>query len=202
MMTTDPTRAWRRETRERILAQRNALSVAERERLSEHIIANLDREFRTLDCRVLGLYWPIKCEIDVRHWANQLSKTSGIKLALPVVVEKKAPLEYWEWAMGDPMVRGVWNIPVPAIKKQITPDVVISPLVGFSGSYRLGYGGGFFDRTLASLKPRPYAIGIGFDMFACPDFVAQPHDIAMDTIITETRSTNDCDTPQLGRISS
>lgn len=201
-MTADPVRAWRRETRERLLAQRNALTLAERERLSGDVLANLDHEFQKLDCRILGLYWPIKCEIDVRHWASHLAKTSGIKLALPVVIEKKAPLEYWEWAMGDPMVRGVWNIPVPAIKKQVTPDIVISPLVGFSGCYRLGYGGGFFDRTLASLRPQPYAIGIGFEMFECPDFEAQPHDIAMDTIVTDVRHTRDCGRPQLGRMSS
>lgn len=184
-MTSDPVRQWRRQERERLLAERNSLASSERARLAEAVIENLDRVFRKVDCSVLGLYWPIKCEIDVRHWATEVSRQSGVRLALPVVVEKKAPLEYWEWSMGDPMVRGVWNIPVPEQRKPVTPDVVISPLVGFKDHYRLGYGGGFFDRTLASIQPRPYAIGIGFEMFRCENFVAEPHDIPMDIIVTE-----------------
>lgn len=184
-MTSDPVRQWRRQERERLLAERNNLVPSERLLLAERVIENLDHVFRTLDCNVLGLYWPIKSEIDVRHWATEAAKRSGVTLALPVVVEKKAPLEYWEWSMGDPMVRGVWNIPIPEQRKPVTPDVVISPLVGFQDRYRLGYGGGFFDRTLASIKPRPYAIGIGLEMFKCRDFVAEPHDIPMDIIVTE-----------------
>lgn len=184
-MTSDLVRQWRRQERERLLAERKSLTGSERSRLAERAIENLDRVFRKLDCSVLGLYWPIKCEIDVRHWATRVAKQSGLTLALPVVIEKRAPLEYWQWSMGDPMARGVWNIPVPKERKPVTPDVVISPLVGFKDNYRLGYGGGFFDRTLASIQPRPYAIGIGFESFRCEDFEAEPHDIPMDIIVTE-----------------
>ena len=85
------------------------------------------------------------------------------------------------------MERGVWNIPVPAHGPDIVPDIVMSPLVGWDrGGYRLGYGGGYFDRTLAALTPRPLTIGIGLDAARIATIFPQPHDIAMQVIVTET----------------
>ena len=85
------------------------------------------------------------------------------------------------------MVRGDWNIPVPpSDAPAVTPDIVLAPLVGWDGAgYRLGYGGGYFDRTLASLSSRPFAIGIGFQSARLPTIHPQPHDIALDVILTE-----------------
>ena len=77
-----------------------------------------------------------------------------------------------------------WNIPVPKQRRPVEPDTVIAPLVGFHDHYRLGYGGGYFDRTLAKL--RPFAIGIGFEFSRVDGFVPQPHDIAMNVIVTES----------------
>jgi 5,10-methenyltetrahydrofolate synthetase len=77
-----------------------------------------------------------------------------------VIVQKSAPLEFWVWKPGMPMDRGVWDIPVPATREAVEPDVLIAPLVGFdTAGFRLGYGGGYFDRTLAASSPRPYCIG-------------------------------------------
>jgi 5,10-methenyltetrahydrofolate synthetase len=106
---------------------------------------------------------------------------------VPVVVAKHQPLEYSLWHMGDPMTRGFWNIPVPETRTTVDPDVVIAPLVGFSGHFRLGYGGGYFDRTLAARCQRPVAIGIGFEFSRLDGFLPQPHDIPMDIIVTERR---------------
>lgn len=84
------------------------------------------------------------------------------------------------------MERGVWNIPAPADGEVLTPDVVLAPLVGFDpDGYRLGYGGGFFDRTLAALSPQPRAIGVGQAVAAIPTIHPQPQDIPMDAIVTE-----------------
>jgi 5,10-methenyltetrahydrofolate synthetase len=85
------------------------------------------------------------------------------------------------------MVRGDWNIPVPpADAKQVTPDIALAPLVGWDRDcFRLGYGGGYFDRTLAVLKPAPFKIGIGYAAARLPTIYPQPHDIAMDLILTE-----------------
>jgi 5,10-methenyltetrahydrofolate synthetase len=83
------------------------------------------------------------------------------------------------------MERGVWNIPVPADGAELAPDITIAPVVGHDpGCYRLGYGGGFFDRTLAALEPRPMAIGVGHPVAAIRTIYPQPHDIPMDAIVT------------------
>ena len=83
------------------------------------------------------------------------------------------------------MVRGFWNIMVPQRRLTVIPDVVLAPLVGFSGLYRLGHGGGYFDRTLAAMQPRALAIGVGAEACRLKGYVPQAHDIAMDVIVTE-----------------
>jgi 5-formyltetrahydrofolate cyclo-ligase len=77
---------------------------------------------------------------------------------------------------------------VPADSPVLTPDLLLVPLVGFDpAGYRLGYGGGYYDRTLAAIQPRPLAIGIGFEQQALATIHPQPHDIPMDYIVTESR---------------
>ena len=102
-----------------------------------------------------------------------------------MVVAKRTPLIFRSWHPGARLERGVWNIPYPADGALVTPGVVIAPLVGFDPQgYRLGYGGGFFDRTLASLSPRPLAIGVGHPLGALATIYPLPHDIPMDWIVT------------------
>ena len=108
-----------------------------------------------------------------------------MQTALPVVVTKNSPLEYWQWRMGEPLTRGFWNIPVPASRIPVNPAAVIIPLIGFHNNYRLGYGGGYFDRTLAARVPKPIAIGIGYELCRLPGFTQLPHDIPMDFIVTD-----------------
>jgi 5-formyltetrahydrofolate cyclo-ligase len=133
----------------------------------------------------LGVYWPFRAEFDPRpliDWA--LAQGRGV--ALPVVVDKKGPLEYRAWRPGEALIDGVWNIPVPEKREIVPPAIVLAPLVGFDRAcYRLGYGGGYFDRTLASLMPRPLAIGVGFEVQAIETIYPQPFDMAMDLIVTE-----------------
>ncbi len=84
------------------------------------------------------------------------------------------------------MRTGVWNIPIPKARDVLMPDAVIVPLVGFDESgFRLGYGGGYFDRTLAAAMPRPYAIGLGYADSKLQTIHPQPHDIPMNLIVTE-----------------
>jgi 5-formyltetrahydrofolate cyclo-ligase len=91
-----------------------------------------------------------------------------------------------EWTPGAPMAPGIWNIPVPAEGETLSPTVLLAPLVGFDGcGYRLGYGGGYYDRTLAAAMPRPLAIGVGFEASRLETIHPQPHDIPMDLIVTE-----------------
>jgi 5,10-methenyltetrahydrofolate synthetase len=178
------TRAWRVRERVRLKDERMHLPSADRSLLTDAIARNLDVVFKRLR-GTLGLYWPIQGEFDLRQWAERLCVRRRHTLALPVVVRKQAPLEYWKWQPGDPMARGFWGIMVPKQGQPVIPDVVIAPLVGFCGFYRLGHGGGYFDRTLASMRPKPLAIGVGTEASRVEGFVPQPHDIPMDVIVTE-----------------
>ena len=84
------------------------------------------------------------------------------------------------------MQRGIWNIPIPREREVLMPDAVIVPLVGFDErGFRLGYGGGYFDRTLAAAAPRPYAIGLGYADAAMQTIYPQAHDIPMNLIVTD-----------------
>ena len=84
------------------------------------------------------------------------------------------------------MRRGVWNIPIPLEREVLTPEALIVPLVGFDGGlYRLGYGGGYYDRTLAAVARRPFCVGFGFAEARLPSIFPQPHDIPMDVIVVD-----------------
>jgi 5-formyltetrahydrofolate cyclo-ligase len=181
----DAVKLWRRGERERLIALRQGLPADRRRLLGERI----DTGLRTLIAElpgVLGVYWPFRAEFDPRsliEWAV----AAGRGVALPVVVDKKGPLEYRAWRPGDKLIDGVWNIPVPEKRDIVTPRVVLAPLVGFDlACYRLGYGGGYFDRTLAVLSPRAVAIGVGFEMQLLATIHPQHFDVPMDMIVTET----------------
>ena len=183
-MTPEEVKRWRRAERERLLALRQALSVDDRRCWGERIVAELRRLLANRS-GILGVYWPFRAEFDPRalvDWAVAEGRT----VALPVVVDKKGPLEYRAWRPGEALVDGVWNIPVPEKREVVTPSVVLAPLVGFDPAcYRLGYGGGYFDRTLAVLSPRATAIGVGFAVQELATIHPQAFDVPMELIVTE-----------------
>ena len=180
-------RRWRKARREHLIASRVAFTVQERAAhlaaVKNSLVKALGRDFRG----VLGFYWPFKGEYDPRPLVRELHAT-GVRLALPVVIEKARPLVFRPWWPGAPMAAGIWNIPAPASGEPIIPDTLLVPLVGFDqDGFRLGYGGGYYDRTLAALSPRPRTIGIGHEFSNLPTIHPQPHDIPMDVIVTEMR---------------
>ena len=175
---------WRKAERERLIAARMALPVDERTSHAEAIARDLDALVAFEPQTIVSLYWPFRGEPDLRPWMERAS-ARGLRVALPIVVEKAAPLQFREWRPGCRLERGVWNIPFPADGEMVVPTVVIAPLVGFDPQcFRLGYGGGFFDRTLAALSPRPKAIGVCHPIGAVPTIFPQPYDIPMDWIVT------------------
>lgn len=178
-------RAWRVKERKRLKQERMELGSVDRTFVTEAIARNLDNALERQPCRALGLYWPIKGEFDLRDWAKRFSARKRCDLALPVVVQEHAPVEYWRWRPGDAMARGFWGILVPEQRDPVIPDIVIAPLVGFSALYRLGHGGGYFDRTLADINPKPLAIGVGIEASRVTGYIPQPHDIPMDLIVTQ-----------------
>jgi 5,10-methenyltetrahydrofolate synthetase len=178
-------RRWRKAERERLIAARLAVSADIRSAMSARIAEGLDRVIGDPAGRMVSLYWPFRGEPDLRPWMESINARGG-RTALPIVIEKGQPLVFKAYKAGDRLEKGVWNIPIPAEGDPVYPDIVISPIVGVDPqNYRLGYGGGFFDRTLAAMPFKPLVIGIGYELQRIPTIYPQDHDIPMDRIVTE-----------------
>lgn len=178
-------RRWRKAERERLIAERLAVSADARAAMAASIARVLDEVIGEMAGKLISLYWPFRGEPDLRPWLATIHARGG-RTALPIATELGKPLIFRAYAPGDKLERGIWNIPVPTAGPEVIPDVVIAPLVGFDpAGFRLGYGGGFFDRTLAALPHKALAIGIGYEMSRLASIYPQPHDIAMDKIVTE-----------------
>ncbi|RWN94693.1 5-formyltetrahydrofolate cyclo-ligase [Mesorhizobium sp.] len=176
---------WRKAERERLIAARLAVPADVRTAMSQRIGKNLDAVIGDIAGRMVSLYWPFRGEPDLRAWMASVNERGG-RTALPVVVEKARPLIFRAYAPGDRLEKGVWNIPIPAGGDPVLPDIVISPVVGIDPrQYRLGYGGGFFDRTLAAMPFKPLVIGVGYELQRIATIYPQPHDIPMDRVVTE-----------------
>jgi len=176
---------WRKAERARLIEARLATSADTRTAMAQKIAKGLDTAIGEVSGRLISLYWPFRGEPDLRPWMASVISRGGT-VALPIVVEKAQPLIFRAYKPGDRLEKGVWNIPIPAEGDPVLPDVVISPIVGIDPhNYRLGYGGGFFDRTLAAMPRKPLVIGIGYEMQRIATIYPQTHDIAMDMVITE-----------------
>ncbi|MER9022662.1 5-formyltetrahydrofolate cyclo-ligase [Mesorhizobium sp. M0815] len=179
-------RRWRRAERERLIASRLAVSADMRTAMSQRIADGLDAVIGDIAGRMVSLYWPFRGEPDLRPWMETVNARGG-RTALPVVVEKDRPLIFRAYTHGDRLEKGVWNIPIPAEGDPVLPDIVISPIVGIDpGHFRLGYGGGFFDRTLAAMPFKPLVVGVGYELQRIVTIYPQPHDIPMDRVVTES----------------
>ncbi|WP_378951850.1 5-formyltetrahydrofolate cyclo-ligase [Mesorhizobium sp. ANAO-SY3R2] len=178
-------RRWRKAERARLIEGRLEISADARAAMAGLIAAGLDQIIGDMHGKMVSLYWPFRGEPDLRSWLASVNARGG-KTALPIAIELGRPLIFRAYAPGDKLERGVWNIPIPAAGPEVIPDIVIAPLVGFEAQgYRLGYGGGFFDRTLAALPRRALVIGVGYEVARIPTIYPQPHDIPMDRIVTE-----------------
>lgn len=176
--------AWRRVKRADLYAARMAMTVEQRHEAARRIADRLEDHCRRHKPALIGLYWPIKDEPNLLAWTR--AHASTLRFCLPVVVARGQPLEYWRWTPGDAMQSGVWGIQIPARRDVVTPDLMIAPLLGFDRDrYRLGNGGGYFDRTLAARWDQPFVIGVGYALGELETIHPQAHDIPMDLILTE-----------------
>ena len=178
-------KAWRKAERTRLIAVREALPAQSVERMRHAIDSHLERGFPGLRSATLAFCWPIRNEYDARHLAKTL-REAGALTALPVVVAPKTPLVFREWHPGVALAEGPLGIPYPVDSRALAPRAVLLPMNGWDmQGYRLGYGGGFFDRTLASLKERPLVIGVTYEMARMQTIHPQPWDVPLDYVVTE-----------------
>jgi 5,10-methenyltetrahydrofolate synthetase len=186
LATTLDIRHWRNAQRAELVARRIAVPAAQHRDWSRVITELLLQEFPQLRALTVGAYWPFKAEFDPRPAMRRLRRC-GARLALPVVVQKNAPMQFREWWPGAPMGKGVLDLPIPVGTALLAPQALLIPLLGFDAKgYRLGLGGGYFDRTLATLSPQPLKIGVGFELSRIATIHPLAHDVAMDVIVTQT----------------
>ncbi|MEM8699079.1 MAG: 5-formyltetrahydrofolate cyclo-ligase [Pseudomonadota bacterium] len=136
---------------------------------------------------VIAAYRPIRTEIDPTPLMEALA-ASGYRLAVPVIEGDGLPLRFAAWAPGSAMVAGAFGAEVPAQLDWVTPDLVVVPLVAFDRAcWRLGYGGGFYDRSLEGLRAvRPtLAVGLAYAAQEVAAVPLEPTDQALDAIVTE-----------------
>ena len=176
---------WRRAERERLVAARLALDAATLESWRQSIDTHIERAFPGLAKATVAICWPIRNEYDPRHLARRL-RAHGARSALPVVLAPKTPLAFREWHPGVRLAEGAMGIPYPVDSAELAPDAVLLPMNGWDAQgYRLGYGGGFFDRTLASLAKKPATIGVSYELARMETIHPQSWDIPLDYVVTE-----------------
>jgi 5-formyltetrahydrofolate cyclo-ligase len=184
-LTADELRSWRKAERARLIAAREGLDAATLEGFRQRIDAYLWRSFPGLAAATLAFCWPIRKEYDARHLAQRL-RDRGAVTALPVIVAPRQPLVFHEWHPGVALASGPFGIPYPVGSAPVVPSAVLLPMNGWDeAGYRLGYGGGFFDRTLASLARRPVVIGVSYELARMKTIRPQSWDIPMDWVVTE-----------------
>ena len=200
----------RAEVRQRLLAARNALSVNARaaanaaltEQLDPIIAQALEQPSIPRSGPIVGVYWSVRAEPDLSVWYAQ-AWGRGWRLALPRTVANQA-LEFGLWQRSSHLVNGPWQIPLPDPFTAVEPDLLIVPCLGFDArGWRLGYGGGFYDRTLAAR--RTPAIGVARAFGQIGELVPEAHDIALDAIVTEQavfRASTDHDEGAIRRMTS
>lgn len=173
---------FRRAERARLVAARS-LSSEERMQSTAALIAELEDIISLQVGMCIAVYWPIRGEPDLRPWMHKIQAV-GAQVLLPVMVAKQAPLEFHTWSPECRMKCGLCNILEPAEGVARAPDIVITPLVGVDESlFRLGNGGGYYDRTLVRMEPRPRIVGVGFAGCVVPTIYPMPWDVPMDAVV-------------------
>lgn len=176
---------WRQEQRLRLIAERQSLSEQERSDIQAECLMHLLSHLHAGQPGTLGLYWPIKGELDCRSLAATLIDSDWL-LSIPIINPDTQRLDFALWQPDTVMQTGTWNIPIPAEPILVEPERFVVPLVGFdSNNFRLGYGGGYYDRTLAAVSKPVETIGLGLEMGRFESIHPHELDIPMTYIVTE-----------------
>lgn len=184
-MSEDEVYAWRKQARTALIDWRQALPVEEHELISRGAFRWVEDIFlQHLKTLTVGLYFPVEGELNPLPFADKLI-AAGATVVMPVVHETDAALKFRAWKPGDSLAKGARDIPYPAEGPWVEPDALIVSLVAFDNrGYRLGYGGGYYDRTLERFR-KPMTIGVGFEHTRLDTIHPLPHDVPMDFIVTE-----------------
>jgi 5,10-methenyltetrahydrofolate synthetase len=170
------------------IARRMALGRNDYALRSQAICRHLEANFAQLAARRVGFYWPIRQEPDLRPVLETWLAAGHADFAalLPVVAAAGAALAFRRWWKDAPMAADRYGILTPIHGDFLSPQALLIPLAAFDAAgFRLGYGGGYFDRTLAKLRPRPLAIGVGFELSRVDSIHPEPHDESLDAVVTE-----------------
>lgn len=169
--------------RSRLLRQRQSLDPVLAQQWAHAIASHLDGLLVRLSARCVSVYMPIRSEPDLScHYPDYAEKRA---LSLPVCQEN-GQLVFMSWQPGERLVSGRYDIPVPESGLAVVPDALIIPCVGFStAGYRLGYGGGWFDRTLPGLPGSLHIIGVAYAFQQTDAFLPEPHDRPLHCVVTE-----------------
>lgn len=181
----------KRALRQRLIEQR--LNMPDRLHRAEHLQSVMRIWLVGRPDAIIGAYWPIKGEFDplpaLHRWKEDgelLDEPQLRRIGLPVVDKLHGTLKFHAWFPGCPMEEDAYGIPKPKDTEVITPTLLFVPCVGYGvGGYRLGYGGGFYDKTLASLSPRPYTVGLGYTHGFLMNLEPEPHDVPLDAILND-----------------
>ena len=167
--------------------QSERLAMTDRHQRSVHLQEVLRVWLVSRPERSIGAYWPIKGEFDALPALFRWSEAEpGRRIGLPVINRDTKQLRFHVWFPGCPMEEDAYGIPKPKDTEAFDPGLLLVPCVGFGpGGLRLGYGGGFYDRTLAALAPRPFTVGLAYGHGSVPWLQAQPHDVPLDAVLTE-----------------
>ncbi|SDD21623.1 5-formyltetrahydrofolate cyclo-ligase [Paraburkholderia lycopersici] len=179
----------KKDWRARLLPRR--IEAASDVAIGEALTVRLDALVAQFAPDSIGFYWPLRGEFDARPWlAAWLAADPSRRAALPAIAERHAPLAFHAWTPDAPMREGHHGIPEPASQDVIVPDLLLVPCVGFDREgYRLGYGGGYYDRTLAAWPggALPVTVGIAYEACRIDDGVLarEAHDLPLDAVVTE-----------------
>jgi 5,10-methenyltetrahydrofolate synthetase len=167
--------------------QAERLALTDRHRRAMHLQEVLRVWLLSRPETAIGAYWPIKGEFDALPALYRWSEGGpGRRIGLPVVERETRRLRFHVWYPGCPMEDDAYGIPKPKGTEAFAPALLLVPCVGWGPrGLRLGYGGGFYDRTLAALAPRPVTAGLAYAHGHIPWLRAEPHDVPLDAVLTE-----------------
>lgn len=172
--------------RRTMIAARQAMPADQHRAASARVLTHLADLLLPMPAGSIGVCVAIRGEVDCLPLVARLAE-AGWQAAMPVVSIVDAPMTFRRWWPAAPMTTDPFGIPVPDAGTVPMPQVLLLPLVAFDAAgYRLGYGGGYFDRTLAACGQRPLTVGVGFDACAVASIEPEAYDIPLDNIVTES----------------